>query len=258
MLKNTIKIAVLILVFSSCTQYKHLIYLDNVDREDFYPKKQETYKIHTQDVLYIKIISIDPEINELFSNIKGTAQTNLFQNETSLYINGYVVNDSGYVEIPTIGEVFLLNKTLDEAKSVIEEKASIYLKNATIDVKLISFKFTVLGEVKNPGVFRNYNNQLTVLEAIGMAGDITEFGNRRKILVLRPTKDGTETYRIDLTKKDILTSDAYYLKPNDAVYVEPIKSKLFRINTPTYTLFLSSITTLILILNYVNKGQENK
>ncbi|MCK4344027.1 MAG: SLBB domain-containing protein, partial [Bacteroidales bacterium] len=148
-------------------------------------------------------------------------------------------------------KVFVLNKTVEEAKDAIQEKTDQILRNASVIVKLISFKFTVLGEVNRPGVYKNFNNQLTVLEAIGMAGDISDYGNRTKILVIRPTKNETRTYRIDLTKKDVLSSEGFFLLPNDIVYVEPIKSKTFRINIPTLSLFLSTLTTLILVLNFI-------
>jgi polysaccharide export outer membrane protein len=86
-----------------------------------------------------------------------------------------------------------------------------------------------------------------------MAGDITDYGNRKQVLVLRPTSDGTKTFRLDLTNRSILTSDGFFLLPNDIVYVEPIKSKTFRINLPTISLAFTSISTLILVLNYINK-----
>ncbi|MFC2138880.1 polysaccharide biosynthesis/export family protein, partial [Bacteroidota bacterium] len=160
-----------------------------------------------------------------------------------------------YVDVPTIGKIEVLGKTLADAKKTVEEKALQYIKKVTVDVKLISFRITVLGEVNRPGVYYNYNTQLTVMEAIGMAGDITDYGKRSKVLVLRPTKEGTQSFSIDLTDAAILQSDGFFLLPNDMVYVEPIKSKLFIINAPTYGLFLSSITTLVLILNFVNRSK---
>lgn len=244
-------------LISSCTFQRHVTYLQDIDKdgdENFYPKEKKDYRIQAQDILSIKIISINPEVNAMFSNVSIGSGQSMLQNETSLYVNGYVVNDSGFVEIPTIGLVKLQSRTLQEAKEIISEQVKKYIKKATVDVKLISFKFTVLGEVNNPGMYRNYNNQLTVLEAIGKAGDITEYGDRKKVLVLRPEKDGTKSFRIDLTSKDILQSNAFYLLPNDLVYVEPIKSKLFKMNAPSYGLFLSSITTLILIINFIDKG----
>ena len=254
MIKNIIKAFLLIYLVSSCTSQKQLVYLQDVDSpttENVYFRQQVDYKIQNQDILYIRILSIDDRTNDLINVASTRYQQNLFQNETSLFINGYSVDNSGNVELPIIGKVSVLNKTVEEAKDAIQEKTDQYLKNASVIVKLISFKFTVLGEVNRPGVYKNFNNQLTVLEAIGMAGDISDYGNRTKILVIRPTKNETRTYRIDLTNKDVLSSEGFFLLPNDIVYVEPIKSKTFRINIPTLSLFLTTLTTLILVLNFI-------
>jgi len=150
----------------------------------------------------------------------------------------------------------LYGLTLEEVKAAIQERAFQYLKDAVVNIRLLSYKFTVIGEVNRPGTFNNYNNQLTVLEAIGMAGDITDFGNRKKVLVVRPTKEGTYTYRINLQDKNLLQSGGYFLLPNDIVIVEPIKSKPFQLNLPTTSLIITTsigtISTLILLINFIN------
>ncbi|MBN2764693.1 MAG: polysaccharide biosynthesis/export family protein [Bacteroidales bacterium] len=244
-----------LITLSSCTRHRQLVYLQHVDSVQtgtFYPKNRPEYRIQTRDILYIRIYTLNQEISNLINQTTGTSQQNLFQNETNLFINGYSVNDSGYVEIPVLGQIAVADRTVDEAATAIRERAARYLKDATIIVKLVSFKFSVLGEVNRPGTYSNFNNQLTVLEAISIAGDINEYGNRRQILVLRPTKEGTKTFRLDLTNKNILISDGFFLLPNDIVYVEPIKSKMIKINLPTISLLLSGISTLILILNFTN------
>ena len=227
----------------SCTQQKQLVYLRNIDNtvdSNFFPKTQPDYHIQKQDILYVKVYTINREVSDLINQTSSTYQQNLYQNETSLFINGYSVNDSGYVEIPVLGKILVLNKTIDDATEAIRNRADKFLKDATIIVKLISFKFTVMGEVNRPGVYRNFNNQLTVLEAIGMAGDINDYGDRKQILVLRPAKGGTLTFKLDLTNKKILTSDGYFLLPNDLVYVAPIKSKILKLNAPSFSLVLST------------------
>jgi polysaccharide biosynthesis/export protein len=248
-------LACLLLAFSSCTFHKQLVYLQNVDSvstENFYPRLQPpSYHIQTRDIMYVKIYSLNEDMSNLINQTTGSNQQSLYQNETSLYINGYTVSDSGYIEIPILGKVQVEGKTIDEALTSLRERASIYLKDAMVTIKLLSFKVSVIGEVYRPGTYNNYTNQLTVLEVISMAGDITDYGNRKQVLVLRPTTSGTKTFRLDLTSKDILTSDGFFLLPNDIVYVEPIKSKSFRINIPTLTLALTTVTTLILVLNYI-------
>ena len=240
--------------FSSCTSQKQLIYLQDIDTlKSPEVSKQRTpdYKIQPSDILYIRLMSMDPNINQIYNPNFSTNQQNLFNNAQSFYIYGYSVNDSGYVTVPFVGNVEVAGLTIEEAKNAIQAQTNKILKNATVDVKLVSFKYSVLGEVKKPGTYTNFNNQLTILEAISRAGDITDYGNREKVLVLRPGETKSTVYRINLTNTKFLTSDAFFLLPNDIVYVEPIKSKPFRINIPIFSLLLTSVSTLILVLSFI-------
>jgi polysaccharide export outer membrane protein len=249
-------LAVVAVVTVSCTSHRQLVYLKDVDaslKENFFEKNRPEYHIQTRDILYVKIYSLNEDMSSLINQTIGSYQQNLFQNETSLFINGYAVSDSGYIEIPVLGKILIAGKRMDEAIASIRQRADRFLKDATVIVKLISFKISVIGEVNRPGTYNNFNNQLNVLEAISLAGDITDYGNRQMVHVLRPEANGTKTFSLDLTDRNILTSDGFYLLPNDVVYVEPIRSKSFRINIPTVSLVLTSVSTLILVLNYVNK-----
>ncbi len=251
-----ILIIMMLLFGSACTTQKELVYLNNIDTlkaPAFFPYSYPDYRIQKRDILYIRFFTLNDELSDILNVGSGRYASQLYQNETSLYINGYTVNDSGKVIIPILGKVNVLGLTIDEATRSIQEKAEIYLKDATAIVKLISFKVTVIGEVNRPGTYTNFNNQLTVLEAIGMAGDITDFGNRQKVLVVRPNPEGTTTYRINLQDKSLLLSEGFFLLPNDIVIVDPIKSKVFRLNLPTLSLFLSGLSTLILILSFIQK-----
>ena len=128
-------------------------------------------------------------------------------------------------------------------------------KNSVVECKLLSFKYTVIGEVKAPGSYINYNNYLTVIEAIGRAGGVGDFGNRNRILVVRPIDKGTKTYRLNLQDKNILSSEAYFLLPNDVVIVEPMNQKIFNLNIPTISFVISTFTATIsmtlLLFNYL-------
>ena len=244
-----------LLVGSSCTRYRNIVYLQETDstaQGAFYPYNVPEYRIQKRDVLYIKVISLNKEATEMI-NATPVFSQNMYSNDASFYLYGYNVNDSGNIELPIIGEVNVVGKTMEEAKEALKTATANFLKDATIIVKLISFKYSVLGEVARPGVYTNFNNQLTVLEAISQAGDINEFGNRKKVMVLRPTTKGTQTFRLDLTKTEILKSEGFFLLPNDIVYIEPVKSRNFRNNIQIYSLFLSTITTFILVLNYISK-----
>ncbi len=244
----------LLVSMTSCTRYRNLVYLQqDKAKAAVFNATPPDYHIQKRDVLYIRVISMNEDINQVI-NSTNSFNTNQFTNEASLFIYGYNVSDSGFVEIPVIGKVDVLGKTMEEARQEVASKAAVYIKDAVVTVKLISFKYSVLGEVNNPGVYQNYNNQLTVLEAISNAGDITAYGDRRKILVVRPGTEGTKTFRLNLTKTDILNSEGFFLLPNDIVYVEPVKSYNARLNLPVLSAFLSGVSTLILVLNYVDKN----
>ncbi|MDQ2178538.1 polysaccharide biosynthesis/export family protein [Marinifilum sp. D714] len=244
------------LFFSSCKTSKDLVYLNNTSDEELLegiPGAIAEYVIKTNDNLYVDIQSMSPEVDAMFNPTKSAGSTGgtqqNFGQPSSQYLNGFLVDLSGDISLPIIGKVGVAGKTLHQAQTAIEEKAAEYLKDATVKVKLLSFKVTVLGEVKSPGVYYNYNNNMTVLDGISMANGITDYGRIQKVLVMRTTDKGAKTYRLDLTNKKFLSSGAFFLQPNDVVYVEPDKYKNVKLNSPMYSLFLSTLSTLILLLN---------
>ena len=248
-----------LLVMFSCTSQKELTYLNNLDTasvSQFYPMERPEYRIQYQDILYVNVFTINEQLNTQLNPVSRLSSSMMFRDASSTYIYGYTVSDSGDITLPILGDIKVYGKTISEIKFAIEERAKQYLKDANVNVKLLSFKFTVIGEVANPGTYINYNNQLTVLDAIGMGGDITEYGDRKRVLVLRATENGTQTFRINLQDKMLLQSQGYFLLPNDIVIVEPIKSKPFQVNLPVTTLLittsLSTISTLILLINFIN------
>jgi polysaccharide export outer membrane protein len=246
----------LCLLNSSCKTSKNLVYLNNTQDDELLvdmPESTDEYTIKVNDNLFVDIKSLSPEVNAIFNpaqsgGTQGGTQQNYGQ-VSGQYLNGFLVDLRGNINLPIIGFVNVLDKTLEEARSEIQSKADEYIKDATVKVKLLSFKVTVMGEVKNPGVYYNYTNSLTVLEGISMANGVTDYARIKKVLVLRPTPKGSKTHRLDLTDKRFLNSKAFFLQPNDVVYVEPDKYKNVKLNSPMYSLFLSTISTLILVFN---------
>ena len=241
------------ILFIACTGQKHLTYFQDLHKatpDTFFSNRFPDYRIQKQDLLYVNIVSSNPEIDDMFATQRNQNLTSTVS-EGGYYITGFLVNDSGFIEIPLLGKTSVLGKTLEEVKSIIYNSVSAFVKNSTVIVKLLSFKISILGEVQRPGSYRNYANKLTIFEAISLAGDITDYGNRKNVLILRSSEEGTKTYRVDLTNKDILTSDLYYLLPNDIIYVEPIKNKLVKINAGTYSMFLSTLTSIVMVVNFI-------
>jgi polysaccharide export outer membrane protein len=230
------------------------MYLSNLDTtsfQQFFPLERPDYQIQYQDILFIRIITPNEVINNQLNPGDQLYAQSIYRDESSIYVFGYTVSDSGFITLPILGDISVIGLTIEDIKESIQERASLFVKDALVTVKLLSFKFTVIGEVNRPGSYTNYNNQLTVSDAIGMAGDITDYGNRTKVLIARPTKEGTIIYPINLQDKNLLLSEGFFLLPNDIVIVEPLKSKPFRLNIPSMTLVLATISTLILVLSFI-------
>lgn len=150
-----------------------------------------------------------------------------------------------------LGKIKVSGVTLSQVESVVQKKADEYLKDAVVKVKILNFKITVSGEVKSPGVYYNYNNSLTVIEAIAMANGNTDFASLKKVMVVRPFPTGDKTYLLDLSSKNVYLSEAFYLQPNDYIIVQPDKYKNLQLNSQAYSLLLSSFSMLIAVLGFV-------
>ena len=196
----------------------------------------------------------DGSIKDFLAAPGVSSAINFQQGDASGAFIGYNVNPDGYISLVPVGQIKVTGLTLEETRKMLQEMIEKVYKNSTVECKLLSFKFTVIGEVRAPGSYLNYNNYLTVIEAIGRAGGVGDFGNRDRVLVVRPYDKGTKTYRLNLQDKSILTSEAYFLLPNDVVIVEPMKQKIFNLNLPTISFFLTTtlatITTTLLLINY--------
>jgi polysaccharide biosynthesis/export protein len=247
---------------SSCTSQKKLAYLNNLPEtngEEYFNMDVPDYKIQPRDILYITVraMNTDGIITDFLSGSRATGGSNYMQYESSQYISGYDVDSKGNIILPVLGEIKVQGFTLEELRDSLQTKFIKNYPNSTVECKLLSFKFTVIGEIKSPGTYINYNNYLTILEAIGRAGGINDYGRRDRILVVRPIDRGTKTFRLNLHDKNILSSEAYFLLPNDVIIVEPESKKIFNMNMPTFSFILttvtSAITTTLLLINYFGK-----
>ena len=220
---NQIIIAALsLLMLSSCNSYEKLTYLQDIEiteNQNIFEKNKPGYQIQAGDLLYIQIITENQEINQLFNPTLNAANTQALRTE-SIFFTGYLVNDSGYIEMPLLSKIKVSGLNVDQVQDSVKQHAFRYLKNPQVIVRLANFKFTVLGEVKTPGVKQIMANQINIMEALAYGGDITYNGNRKKILLLRQTNEGTQSYRINLAKGNIVDSELYYVMPNDIIYVK--------------------------------------
>lgn len=226
------------------------VHKDSTNRSEFVYTPTEDYQLSPGDNLHIRVKSLDESSNTFFNNMSG--QTNSGYNDASIYLNSYTVDLNGKISFPYIGVLDAEGKTIEELKTALENQLSEYLVDATIIVKLVNFNITFVGEVRKPGEYKIYQDKINIFQAISIAGDITDYGNRNEVKLLRTDENGTKLYTLDLTKEDILESPYYFLKPNDIVYVEPLKSKQFAFSTFPYALLFSTITTIIVLLTFLN------
>lgn len=242
------------LIFSSCVQKKQLLYLQDIadETEATLPTALFEYNIRAGDILYVKIMTRERAYIEFLEREQVSMMDRYVADEASLYLTGYTVNDEGYITLPALSRVYVNGLTIEEAERSVQEKIDELYKDASAVVKLANYKISLIGEVARPGVYLNYQNQVTVFDALARAGNITDFGNRENVLVMRSTDSGTKTYRMDLTRASVLDSEAYFLLPNDIVIVEPSNTKVFRLNTPTLSFAFSALSTVLLIINFLN------
>lgn len=246
-----------VMSLTSCRSPKEFTLFQDLEENQYVRNvsgKVPEYKVHPYDNLYINIKTLNPEVNRLFDANEATSSYSagtlqMYGDYVSQYINGYQVDSSGTVTLPIIGTVDVAGLTLKQIQDRIQKKSLEFLKDPSIKVKLLSFKINVNGEVNNPGVYYSYNERVNILEAISMANGVTDNAKLSETVVIRETNKGTNTFKIDLTSKNLLASQAYYLQPNDLVYIKPSKNKHVELNATSYSLFLTTITTLLLVYN---------
>lgn len=193
------------------------------------------YQLQPRDILSIQVSSFKPQITSFFNNEK----TGMF-----------LVQENGYIYMPVLDSIKVGGLTLEQARKNLRDAIRAFANDAYVSVNLLSFNITILGEVAQPGVKNIPRDRITILEVVGLAGDVTEFGDRKKIKIIRKTTQGLKIALIDLTNENILTSEYFYLVPGDVVYVQPIKEKTLTFNIRQISLVVgfAAIAGLINIL----------
>ncbi|MDY7394213.1 polysaccharide biosynthesis/export family protein [Aureibaculum sp. 2210JD6-5] len=246
----TLSIGILI---SSCIPKRELTYFQGVpsSNKEVYKIMNEPYKLQVNDILDIKIKADDETLVALFNRSENQNVGSANQNSADqFYLNGYTIDRHGNIRIPYVGELNVLGYTEKEVREKIEIELAKFFKDIDdifISVKLAGIRFTVLGEVENPGTLALFQNQVNIVEAIANAGDITITGDRKNVTVVRKHIDGTKKMTLDLTDINVFNSDAFYIQSNDIVYVEPLKQKSWG----TGTTGVQTFTTIVSVLSFV-------
>ena len=241
------------LVYTNCSTKKDILYLQDVDNSAPLELNYEIYKVKIDDVLKIEVITESPETSLIFRP-NGFAGSTLNSKEALLY-NGYQVNSKGNIFFSNLGELHVVNKTISEIRQLIYNKiiSEQLLVNPSVDVKLLNSFFTILGEVKNPGRYDFFQNNLNVFEAIGLAGDLTINGERKKVKLIRNFNNKVNIIDIDLTSKDFINKVGFQIIAGDIIIVNPNSSRIKNAgiigNSGTLLSLLSFILSSIIVIN---------
>lgn len=242
--KFLLGITVLLAVFASCVPIKKQIYFqahqDSI-KSEYINNKIYDHKLQTGNNLYARVYSLDEKSYEFFNLGFSNQSANVYY-DAGVYLNSYYIDHDGYVDLPFIGEVYVKDLTVVEAKEKIQAEIDKYLNNTTVVVKLVNFNVTVVGEVTRPGQYKIYQDKINIFEVISLAGDLTTYAKRDDIVLVRKNGNRSNIFHVDMLHDNVLESEYYYIMPDDIIYITPVKGKNFAFESFPYALVISSIS----------------
>ena len=243
---------------ASCVTNKRVQYLqlDDVNVKEVttdsivrnYDLKEFEYKIQPQDVLSVDFETLTKEEYNFFSSPTATGSAN--QNPTSAALGGELVDDEGNVEFPVVGKIRVSGLTIFEAQEKIQRLVRSYIQNPVVKVRIVNFRFTVLGEVNQENTITTINNRISMLEAVGLAGGFSDLADRSAVKLIRQKGGKTDVQYLDFLEEDFLASEYYYVHQNDVLVVPPLKQRPYRkYFGQNLALIISSASLLLLVVN---------
>jgi len=247
-----LNLLILLLIISSCGSYRKIGYFQDLNRNNSSKESINNFTsvtIQPEDILGINVSSLNPEASAIFNyNLNTITGTN--QNNPNNPVIGYLVDQKGEIQLPLLGNYKVAGLTTSQLRENLRKDLLRYLKEPVVNIRIINFKVSVMGDVARPGVYQVQNERLTIPEAVSMAGDLNITALRNNITLIRETNGTREYIPIDLTSKNLFNSPYYYLKSNDVIYVQPGKVKYANVDNSyrTISLLLSAISIGVIIL----------
>jgi len=235
-----------LVIFSSCGSRKNMVYLQPDSTQINTVYEQYVPKIQVNDILTVVVTAADPKVTAPFNPVSTMTTSNLTQQVDMALRPTYTVDHSGDITLPMLGKVHVAGLTRVEAIVKIRTELGQYIKDPGVNINFNNFRISVLGEVARPGSFIMPTERVTVLEALGMAGDLTIRGVRESVLLIREVDGNKTMHRLDLTKQNTLNSPYYYLAQNDVIYVEPNKAQINNSKLGANTNIIISIASLLI------------
>lgn len=246
------------LLLAGCVGRRNINYLEDPGLSEgaskLFENRKFEYRIQVNDVLSIRVLGLDDQTHRFFNVESQNAMTGM--SDAALYVNGFSVDRNGHVQFPTVGKIKVQGLTVGEAQELVQKKINEYFTNATVILKLVSFRVSVLGDVQRPGSYFIYNNQITILEALAMAGGPNEFADKSLVQVMRQTDRGVQAVYVDMSNSSVFSSEYYYLLPNDVVYVPTLRARAGRLNLDMLTILLSALSTAAIVYTVIQSSQN--
>lgn len=247
-------ILTVVLHFTSCVSQRNVEYLRDKsnlqgDVITFDDAQVPDYKLKPKDELFIQIRSLDDPSTNVFQQL-GVQQDGRTGGNIQPYgasLMSYSIDKAGFIQLPILGNVQVENKTVPEVNAILQDSLEYILSTPTVTVKLVNRFVSVLGEVQRPGHFSYSQEKLTVFHALGLAGDITEYGDRNDVILARNENGKNLRINIDLTSSELMASEYYYIRPNDVIYVKPMRKKFWGMRQFPFQILLSSLSTAVLL-----------
>lgn len=242
----------------SCTSTKNIAYLNNAIDSSYYKLQINNENlIQNNDILSIAISSLNPEASALFNTTNNLVISSTSASGNNSQSTGYLVNSEGFIQLPILGNIQAAGLSKRQLKAnitqmILDKKLLI---DPIVNIRHLNFEVTVIGEVGHPSVITVPSEKISLLKALGLAGDITIYGKKDNVLVIRETGLYRKVMHVDLNSKDFLSSPYYYLLPNDVVYVEPNKDKLASVGRGRQILpaLLSGLSVIVIVLDRIFK-----
>jgi len=226
--RNLIIPFIALFILSSCASRKNLVYFQDEPLEaGVLVSEPEQLIYKPDDILTINVSALDPETVRPFNLPVVSNNAGLGLNaQANLQVQSYLVDYDGNIQFPVLGTIKVAGLTRTKLTSLLTERISAYANDPIVNIRLANFTITIIGEVSQPGTFTIQDERITLLEALGMANDLTIFGERKNVLIIREIDGKKKFAQVDLTSIKTVNSPVYYLQQNDVIYVEPNKAKI--------------------------------
>lgn len=244
----------MLFLLTGCVTQHDIEYLQKSDRtfKSYSEAEVLDYRLKPNDELYIQINSLDdPSANVFSASTSQAASSMMGIQPYGASLVSYAVNKEGILQLPVVGNIFVKDKTLSEVSAILTDSLSHILSQPIVTVKLVNRYVSVLGEVKLPGHFSYSQDKLSIYDAIGLAGDLTIWSNRKEVMLTRNENGKNLLINLDLTNPEILASNYYYIRPNDIIYIKPLKKRIWGMSEFPFATILSTLSVTLLIYSVV-------